>query len=349
MTLATHAPAARRCAAVVAVLVAATALAACGSSSSSSSDAAVSLNTPAQVLAAAQKEGSVVVYTPFPDSIEQPLNAAFAKKYGIKVTSTRLIAGAFDARVQSEMQAGQHVADVILNGDMSADEAWQSKGWIQRVPQSALSSLNGWPSADWNGYFADVQNTFLGILYNTKVLTPTQYPQTWSSLLSPSLKGKIELLDPRAGVSNQVFYEVLLKAYGPDFLKKLRAQGEFAASGLPGVQAVYSGAADAFVPGSQPFYTIGKGVHAPVGIVYPKPTAGNDIQAAVPTGAPHPAAAILFLDFMISPAGQAIINAGGYSARSDVPGVKVIPSYVQPTNIAATVANANKIIQLMTG
>lgn len=40
-------------------------------------------------------------------------------------------------------------------------------------------------------------------------------------------------------------------------------------------------------------------------------------------GAPHPAAAQLFLDFTLSPAGQTALAAGGLAAvRNDVPGIE---------------------------
>jgi iron(III) transport system substrate-binding protein len=350
MHLATHAKTARRLAvAAVVTLITAAAVAACGGSSSSTSSASAKAQTPAQVEAAAKKEGQVVVYTSFPDFIQQPLNAAFQKKYGITVKSQRLVAGAFDARVQSELQAGQHEADVILNGDTSADIAWRNKGWIAKIPNSDLSSISGWPSAHWNGYWADIQTIFYGIMYNTKVVPAADVPTTWKDLLNPALKGKLLLVDPKGGTTSALPYDLLLKTEGASYLKSLGSQGKLTPSGLPASQSVGSGAAAAYVPAIQPFYSAGKAAGQPIAIVYPSPSVGDYLEASVLAGAPHPNAGILYVDFTMSPAGQAIINAGGYSVRSDVPGVKQVPSYVQQPDYTSTLADTNKIIQLVGG
>lgn len=71
---------------------------------------------------------------------------------------------------------------------------------------------------------------------------------------------------------------------------------------------------------------------APVELVYLSPTTGVEQYTAVSEGSPHPNAALLFADFLMSEKGQIALNEGfGISPLGDLAGTLPKPEgYVAP-------------------
>jgi iron(III) transport system substrate-binding protein len=339
----------RRTAAAASAMAVLTTLTACGGSASPQSSGAAATISSDQLAANAKSEGTLVTYTAFPDAIEQALDKAFTAKYGVTVKSQRLIADAFNQRVNSELQAAQHNADVIIGSDEAAFQTWKSKGLLAQLPVSGMPSAAKWPSNYKSDSTVSVQTNIYGILYNTALLPPDKAPKTWDDLLDPSLKKKILLLDPKNGTASQYQYNLLLQQKGQDYLQKLGAQASFINSGVPGSQNVGAGAAEIYAPAVPPVVALAKQAGQKVAAVYPTPLAASNIVAAEVTGATHSNAAALYVDFLMSSDGQAIINKDGYSALSGVPGTQPLPADLTPANNDQTVANADKIIKLLAG
>jgi iron(III) transport system substrate-binding protein len=88
------------------------------------------------VIAAAKKEGKVVLYT---SRVGSPARAeitkSFEKKYGIKVETLELRANELREKIRTEQSAGRYVADVTQNGVITTgaqlrDGALQPHGGI---------------------------------------------------------------------------------------------------------------------------------------------------------------------------------------------------------------------------
>lgn len=319
-------------------------LAACGAADAPAPAESASDATAEEIIAAAEEEGSVVVYTAFPDVIQEALSAAFTEKYGIKVQSERLIQSAFTQRVQAEFEAQQHVVDVLIGSDMSAYDVWSKEDRFETLPDQ-MPSIADWPENFRTDTTAYVQSNRYGILYNSDLLG--EAPQTWEDLVESEYEGQILLLDPAAGTASQYQYNALLEEYGEDFLSKLGDQGSFVDSGVPASQSVGAGAAQIYLPVVPPVYSLAADAGLPVDVVYPEPTVAGNTAAAVPVGAPHPNAAKLFFDFLVSADGQQVINAGGFSALSGLDGVEQLPSDVQFADWEQTIANADTIVSLL--
>ena len=325
----------------------ATALAACSGPTVAPTPTASITQT--ELLAGAKAEGKVVAYLAFPDAVTKKLNDAFTAKYGITVQSTRLIQAEFNQKVQAEFDANQVVADVVAGSDPGAFTIWQDAKQLMALPYPAMPSAAAWPSNYRSTFSSAVQTNFYGIMYNTSLVSAADAPKTWEDLLKPSLTGKLLLLDPAAGTASQYQYNLLLDKLGADYLTKLGKQAKFVASGTPGSQSVGSGAASAYAPVVPPTFNTIKAAGQPVAVVYPTPTAGASVLAAVPAKAARTKAGTLYIDFMMSVEGQQILNAGGYTVLPNVTGVDQVPSYVVPADYAQTVKNADQIIKLLKG
>jgi len=69
----------------------------------------------AQDLAAARKEGEVMLYTSLVPEDLTPLSAAFEKKYGVKLKTWRANSEKVLQRAVTEMRAGRNDADVAVS------------------------------------------------------------------------------------------------------------------------------------------------------------------------------------------------------------------------------------------
>lgn len=75
---------------------------------------------PADLVAAAKKEGTVVFYGGTDENTLQEVAEAFQKRYGVKVQYQRLPSGPQRERIEQEAKAGKTAFDV----SQLSDEAW---------------------------------------------------------------------------------------------------------------------------------------------------------------------------------------------------------------------------------
>jgi iron(III) transport system substrate-binding protein len=86
---------------------------------------------------------------------------------------------------------------------------------------------------------------------------------------------------------------------------------------------------------------------APIKEVTPARTTGVETMSAVTAGAPHPNAAKLVLNYMLTPEGQAVLNADSTSPLPNIPGTRPLPAqYVSPP-IAEAAAQADQLVSLL--
>ena len=140
----------------------------------------------ARLVAAAKKEGSVVVYTS--NSSIQQNAAAFQKKYGIKVQTYRAESEDVLQRVLQEAGAGKLPADLIdTNGGelltMAAKGVLADYGNKRIIGQLRPGSVHhGWVATRYDAFV---------VAWNTgKVKSP---PASYQDLADPRFKGRIEL------------------------------------------------------------------------------------------------------------------------------------------------------------
>lgn len=226
-------------------------------------------------------------------------------------------------RVKAEARAGRPVGDVVAAGD---PEDLVAAGLYQPLNPALVPNLAMVPPriqklGDPEKRFVPYGVYLYGMLVNTHVMAEGQQPKRWADLLDPKYRGKIAMYDPRRIGGGSLFITYATDALGPDFLKSLfkqdiRVYGQFAEVDT----AVIQGARAIAVPGRSrtPHLLAG----APVKFLVPEEGIFfTAVSVGVVTNAPHPTAANLLVDFLLSPEVQQV-----YAKLGDVPVVSGVPS-----------------------
>jgi len=288
----------------------------------------------AQVLIdGAKKEGVVNVYTSIPVKDFGPVGQAFEKKYGVKVNLWRASAKNVAERILREAGGGLFSVDAVdTNGPQM--EQLRREGLLQKVESPAFKQLIPealMPGGEWT---ATRLNIFTQA-YNTKLLKKSDLPKSWNDLLDPKWKGmlgiKSEQLDWFAAIVGslgeqkglELFREIVRRngvseRDGASLLTNLTIAGE-----VPLALTVYNYNIEEQKETGAPidWFVVSQGVAIPTG-------------SGVSRRAPHPHAAILFYDFMLTDA-QAILAQRSFvvtnkeikSGLRDIP-LKVLDSGV---------------------
>jgi len=268
--------------------------------------------------ARARAEGTLNFYTVPPDASVRRVVDAFTKRWGVRATWTRFGTAALQDRFGAEVSAGNPRADLILisNSPWFGDAV--QKGWI--IGPGA-AGVPGWPVNKvpalyprkflTNSRSAVVQLQPSGIMYNKSQVSDAEAPKTWQDLLDPKWRGRIILTDPTSSPAFvDLWWAVSRRNGGTSYLERLRAQARRLYPGVaPLTQALASGEAAIAVPGVpsilQPLVDRG----APLAMNMPGVTTGPEAVIRITKDARNPNAARLFAYWLLTPGGQAALNA----------------------------------------
>jgi iron(III) transport system substrate-binding protein len=138
---------------------------------------------------AAKKEGEVVWYTTqIIGQLVRPVSAAFEKKYGIKVRSTRANSTELSVKIINESRAGKPQSDVF--DGTSTVVPLKKEGYVlQWLPDPAKA----YPALykDPEGYWVANNLFFLTPGFNTELVPKGTEPRSYQALLDPKWRGKI--------------------------------------------------------------------------------------------------------------------------------------------------------------
>lgn len=277
-----------------------------------------------ELVAAAQAEGMLTLYTNVDPTIATNLGNAFQERYGISVEVQRSGSSALAQRFTAEAETGNTVADVYY----STDEGFHTDSFAADK-FAAVSDLDGfaeWPEAAKTDGFITIGYNPYSLVWNTDLVPDGM--DSWEDLIDPDLAGMVLLTDPRAGVTSNQFYLLLRREYGDDFLRTLGQNATFSQSAVPGMQQVAAGAQATYAPGINQVAVglIANG--APLGQAFVEPTISSNNLASVVTEAPHPNAARLFVTFLMTDEAQAINNRMGFAPVEGIPETMEMPEIV---------------------
>jgi iron(III) transport system substrate-binding protein len=263
----------------------------------------------ARLVERAKQEGSVVLYTSLAPTESKPLAEAFEKKYGIKVELWRALSDKVVQRVVTEAQGRRHSVDVIeTNGpemEMLAREKLLAEfhsPHLADLPAEAIPAHRTW--------FPDRMNFFV-VGYNTNKVQRSEIPATYEGFADPKWRGQIGL-----EATDAEWMATLIKTWGNDkgmdFFRKLSAM-------RPDVRKGHVLLAELVAAGEVPvgltMYNSNivslKRKGAPIDFVPVQPVAARPQGIGVARNAPHPHAAVLFADFVLSPEGQKLFESMG--------------------------------------
>jgi iron(III) transport system substrate-binding protein len=254
----------------------------------------------------AKREGALVLYSTMTLEDAGPLLAAFEKKHGIKVSMWRGVNQKLVQRALAEARAGQHGVDVY-EGSGPGLEILYREGLLEKFYSPAFADIA--PEAfPRHGHYAPDNLLFTVMGYNTRLVKPEDVPRSYEDLLQPKWRGRLGI-----EASNVAWFAAVAKAMGEErglaYFQKLAAMRpqvrsghtlmtELVAAGeIPLALTLYNQAVDKM-----------KEKGAPIDWRPLPPAFGRADGIAVAKRAPHPHAALLFADFVLSPEGQRIIQ-----------------------------------------
>lgn len=277
------------------------------------------------VVEAARKEGALAVADTAPGENFQKFMAAFKAKYPFLDIATGFYSaptGRVLARVNAEIDAKRLSFDVMLAANTAAWIEMTQQGRIARYDSPEYAAFPA--GAKQDGYWAAAQAIGVIPVYNKNILPASQVPKSWRDLLRP------EFADHKLGIQNaaagtQFNWNYLLEhALGADFIKQFAAQRPVVmATGAQLTDSVTRG--EVLVAAALDHWRGFTKEAAQTGLVAVYPTEGLPLTLApvgMLAGAPHPNAAKLFIDFILSQEGQRLLDTdlyGMYSMRADVP------------------------------
>jgi len=290
---------------------------------------------------AAEQEGQVNVYKIASDSEWQ----AFQKKYPkIKVNLVHALAAQHLQRILAERRAGKFLADVIRLGGGTSTSLYKAKA-IDPLPPALLLPEVKDQSKWFEGrhHYNDVDNQHVFIYaafplhllgYNPK-LVDGQSLRGYADLLDPKWKGKMTLKDPRdPGGASPLLFLYYNPQLGAEFIKKLFTIGRLTLIRNEGQQLdwIASGKYPLAITAKPEQLEMAKSKGVPVEVldahVMRKDGVGLEAggtMVALANKAPHPNAAKVLLNWLLSREGQMAVQnpAGGEAAynslREDIP------------------------------
>jgi iron(III) transport system substrate-binding protein len=285
----------------------------------------------AQIVAAAKREGAVTIY-----SSQNPIYLAdFAKKfeerYGIKVTVNRQIDAVLVQQLTAEHGAGRVNADIYITatkahllGAQQSQNRWATdavgpalyakaynRAIFAKPLKGAIVGINvnciGWNTSQWNTRITDFRQ-----------------------IINSRLKGRIGVIAP-SSFSIIDFYRWVEENYGRNYLPQLaELEPKIYTSALPMTQAIASGEISVGIFAATSAIDL-KQQGAPIDctVIKGDKTWNISWQGIVLRRAPHPNAAQLVFNYMLTSEGQSLVQKRLGSPLKGVPNTFYVVPRVQ--------------------
>jgi iron(III) transport system substrate-binding protein len=304
-----------------------------------------SFATSPEIIEGAKKEGTFILYTSMNTPDVNVVFAAFRKKYPFlspKNYTTR--SAALLQRILTEAQAGRHTVDVI-QGNIFTLYVLSKKGITAKYASPEAAAI---PAAfrDSEGQWTAVYQQLNVIAYNSKLVNPKEAPRSYEDLLNPKWKGKMGL-DDKQYIWFDGLLQVMGKEKGMAYMKKLATQDIHFRSGQTLLTDLLAAGEFGILINARPDNAEElKKKGAPTEWVAPNPTTVNILPVGVAAHAPHPNAARLFVDYVLSEEGQRVLGAQGKTpSRPKIPTTYAIPDVKLVVNDPAMAERLNEVAE----
>jgi iron(III) transport system substrate-binding protein len=267
-----------------------------------------------RLIEGAKREKELTFYSSVPPDDIAALVSAFDKKYGIKVRVWRSDSEGFLQRIVNEARARRFEVDVMA-GASSALEPLYRENLLQEVKSPYLADIIPEAIAPHRQWVSIYLTTFVQA-YNTGLVAKDSLPKTYHDLLRPEWKGRLGIeaedfdwfaqvvLDLGEAQGLKLFRDIvatngLSVRKGHSLLTNLVAAGE-----VPLALTAYDFLAEQ-----------AKRKGAPLDWFVIPPAIARSTAQGLARNAPHPYAAMLFYDFLISD-GQQILASRAFVPAS---------------------------------
>ena len=292
----------------------------------------------------AQAEGELVYYGTLPIDEFLPLGRVFNARYrSLALQHYFSPREGILSRTLTEARAGRYAVDVI-QVDLSYGYQLLNENLVYPYQIPGRNHFYD-GTYDPNGYWHSMYYLTTALIYNTNTVKPEQAPKSYEDLLSPVWKGKM-LFDPEAGYLLAAMEQAWGREKAVAYLAKLSKQDlSYRRGGTLTTQVVTSGE-----------YPIGIAINgetsaairekgAPLGFKVLSPTIVKPEGLFLAKNAPHPHAALLFVEWVLSDEAQSFLatTLGKGSAmkgvRSKFKEFQLQPDFVVTPKLGANLQN----------
>jgi iron(III) transport system substrate-binding protein len=269
--------------------------------------------------AGAQREGKLTWYTSLAGASYKELAKAFSAKYpGVEIEPFRAPGADLVVRLEEEAKAGRKIADAIETTEGSLiflrDEKLlrpYDSPYLDKYPADGKE-----PAKKGLVYWALARESYVGFTYNTKLLPKEAVPKNFAGLLNPLLKGRMGI---SIGQTSDKIIGAMINTRGEEFVRSLKAQNiKLYSIGAPAlVHTIESGEIIASPAIFQTHTLLAASKGAPVHWIPMDLVPTNVGSAAIAADPPHPHAALLMADFLLSPDGQSVLRKFYYGSATE--------------------------------
>jgi len=253
----------------------------------------------ARLAAAAKKEGELLLYSSLTQEDQLKLGEDFKRRYGVTVKFWRGSQAHIVQRVLGETRGGRFDFDVIETNSPQV-EAIAREGLLQRMNSPFLEQELLPDTVPAHGEWAPDRLNLVVYAFNTAAVKAGDLPKRWQDLADPRWKGRLGMES-----TNVEWFSTLVEAMGEDVGLDLfrrmgdngvavrtghtHSTGRVIAGEIPLMLGVYSHDVDRM-----------KVKGAPIDWFVLPPAVILPGAVAVSRRAPHPHAAALFYDYLLS-------------------------------------------------
>jgi iron(III) transport system substrate-binding protein len=253
----------------------------------------------ARLIAGAKKEGELMLYSSLTQDDQLKLVADFRSRYGVTVKFWRGSQAHILQRVTGETRGGRFEFDV-LETNAPQIEALAREKLLQKMNSPYIEQELLPEVMPAHGEWAPDRLNLLVYAYNTRLVKPADVPKSWQDLLDPKWKKRIGVES-----TNVEWFAALVKSLGEkaglELFRRMADNGLavrtghnhsavlVAAGEIPLMLGIYSHDAERM-----------KAKSAPVDWFVLPPAVVLPSAVAVSRRAPHPNAAALFYDYMLT-------------------------------------------------
>ncbi len=257
---------------------------------------------------AAKAEGEFIWYTSIATEDTQRIIELFEKRHPfIRTKLVRLSSARIVQRYTTEFQASSFLTDILDTND-SRIEFLRRKGMIQPYYTPMVEKFDK-RFVQPQGYWVANRVTMIVLGYNTRLVKPSEVPQRYDQLLDPKWKDQMSLER-----EDSHWFMALMGHWGEEkgkaFFQRYRTQNPKIRSGHTHLAQLIAAGEDPLSPNAHSQgMASGQRRGAPVDWVNLEPVVGTNNVSALAKNAPHPHAAMLFLDFILSKdGGQRVVR-----------------------------------------
>jgi iron(III) transport system substrate-binding protein len=253
---------------------------------------------------AARTEGAVNWYVAqMSGEAAEAMGHRFTQRYpGVAVSVIRTTGRVADERLQQELKNNTPACDVFSSTDISHYPALIKRNALAHYePINAAELAAPYRGLGEKGFYYPTTGSLQLVIYNTKTVTGADIPRRCTDLLDPKFNRRVAIAHPAFSGYFGQWVLAMRRMYGWSFFEKLAANNpRIGRSGNDPITMLNANECRVGTgPASTSAVTAARG--NPIGMVYPEDGTVLTVgPSAVVASAPHPNAARLFMEWLLS-------------------------------------------------